>query len=163
MRSSCEGSWSRDPAGVPSVMRTGDGRPSGRCVNKEGPIALPEMVPSSAGGTDPIDRVESARGGLVRLALERVQVTLSVEELAACFASMDDSAQARFLAELARLMDGFLDESYGKSGMCLGADYQMDRAGRALAALGGGARAAELLRSLLEAAEEELVAGVMRS
>jgi len=87
----------------------------------------------------------------VTVDLERVPVTLSVRQLAACVAELNSDNQADFFVELARLFHGFTGT---------GAGGQASMIGEALAKVGGD-RAMDLLSLVLEYAQSAAVKKVM--
>ena len=100
-------------------------------------------------------RVEQSGDAVVTISLPKVDVRLNAQDLARCVAELDDSGQASFLAALARQFAAFTGT--------LGPDWQASQAGKRLGLRPDGGAAVELLRTVLESAEEELVKGVMES
>ena len=93
--------------------------------------------------------------GSAKVSFGRASVTLTIGDLAACVAEMSSTEQAEFIAELARRFAGF-DGSLGPS-------WQMYKVGEDLGKTPGGSEGADMLRSILESAEESLVRHVMES
>lgn len=98
--------------------------------------------------------IESSDEGVV-LRTDVVDVRLSVEDLAACFANLGSTEQARFLVEVARRFDCFKG--------VLGPDGQALTVGEDLAKLEGGERATELLKLIVDGFEDGTVGQVMGS
>ena len=105
---------------------------------------------------DPRPQVEEVfqdgRGPAVAVSLSPVTATMGVDQLADAFAGMDASAQALFLVRAAERFD----ELSGAEGR----DWQIMTVGRKL---GRSPGAVELLRTLVEAADEAMVREIMES
>lgn len=97
---------------------------------------------------------ESESEPAVALKLSSITATITVEQLAEAFASLDDEAQAEFFAHMA---DAFAEFKGGG----LGRDMQAMSIGGCLGKLSPDA--VELLRTVVEYADEAVVKDVMES
>jgi hypothetical protein len=108
----------------------------------------------------------TADGPVVAVRLSPVSATMTIDQLAEAFAGMSDEHQAEFLVRVAARFAEFsarpADWRRGE-GPSLGGDYQALMIGERLGRRPDGAAAVELLRLVMEAAEEALVGEVMGS
>lgn len=87
--------------------------------------------------------------------MDRVDIRLSARDLAVCVAEMTSHDQATFVAELARQFAEFSGPA--------GPIGQMHMIGSELGKTDGGIAGADLLKTVLESAEESFVKNVMDS
>ena len=99
-------------------------------------------------------KVDCGETGVV-LRLPQVDVRLSPADLAKAFSVLADQSQADFFVALAHEFDSF-DDNPGST-----ASFQACRMGAELGFHKEGARAVELLKLMLEVAEENIVKRVM--